>query len=162
MRKCRLLVSVWLMMLFSLSAQAMALKSWEGDDTSLQQQVGKGKWAVVIFWRHDCEFCKREVPGLSAFHERNKDTQAEVIGVSIDGYGNKALAEEFVAENQPAFPSLIGEIQTVARSFQQLTEEGLRGHLRICFLIHRGSWSRFSPVCLILLQSKRLLLSVHD
>ncbi|MBN3562492.1 TlpA family protein disulfide reductase [Aliamphritea spongicola] len=127
MRKCRLLVSVWLMMLFSLSAQAMALKSWEGDDTSLQQQVGKGKWAVVIFWRHDCEFCKREVPGLSAFHERNKDTQAEVIGVSIDGYGNKALAEEFVAENQPAFPSLIGEIQTVARSFQQLTEEGLRG-----------------------------------
>ncbi|WP_261843472.1 TlpA family protein disulfide reductase [Aliamphritea ceti] len=127
MNKCRVLISVWLLMMFSLSAQAMALKTWEGEDSSLQQQVGKGKWSVVIFWRHDCEFCKREVPGLSAFHERNKDSVAEVLGVNIDGYANKTLAEEFVAENKPTFPSVIAELRTVGLSFQQLTEEGLRG-----------------------------------
>ncbi len=127
MKKCRLLISVWLLMIFSLSVQAMALKTWNGEDSSLQQQVGNGKWSVVIFWRHDCEFCKREVPGLSAFHDRNKDSVAEVIGVNIDGYGNKALAEGFVAENKPTFPSMIAELRTVGLSFQQLTEEGLRG-----------------------------------
>ncbi len=127
MRRSRLLIMVWLLMLFSINTQAMALKTWEGEETSLGQQVSYGKWSVVIFWRHDCEFCKREVPGLSAFHNRNKDSRAQVIGVNIDGYANKALAEGFIAENQPAFPSLIGEIRTVGQSFLQLTEEGLRG-----------------------------------
>lgn len=120
-------VFVWLLMLFSLNVQAMALKTWAGEDTSLQQQIGKGKWSVVIFWSYDCEFCKKEIPELSAFHDRNKSTYAEVIGVSIDGYANKSLAEGFVAANKPTFPSFIGELFTVGQGFLQLAQEDLRG-----------------------------------
>lgn len=111
----------------SLSASAMELKTFEGEATSLDQHIGKGKWSVVMFWAHNCHICRHEVPELSKFHQKHQDGNIEMLGVSIDGQANKSKAEAFLAQTNPSFPSLIGEIPIIASNYQALTGEGLRG-----------------------------------
>ncbi len=127
-KKIFLLVSfLFSNMLLSSSSWALEMRSFEGKPTTLEQQVGKGKWSVVVFWSHSCGICRRETPALSRFHLEHKDIDAQVIGISIDGEKNKPLAKQFIKQTQMKFPSYIVELPLMAINFKQLTEESFRG-----------------------------------
>ncbi len=107
------------------SLRAFELQDFNGSPSSLDEHIGNDKWTLVMFWAHDCSICRAEFPSLSEFHARRDDV--DVIGISIDGDANKALAEGFLASTQPSFASFITSLTLAAANYRVLTQEDFRG-----------------------------------
>ena len=106
-------------------ATAFELQDFDGAPIDLNDQIGNDKWTLVMFWAHHCGVCRAEMPELSSFHSRRSDVN--VVGISIDGDENKALAEQFLATTKPSFPSYIASLSLVAFNYEVLTQEQFRG-----------------------------------
>ena len=63
-------------------AIAFSLQDLDGRTHTLSDY--RGKWVVVNFWATTCPPCIREMPELSAFHNRHKDRDAIVLGVNFE------------------------------------------------------------------------------
>lgn len=63
-------------------AIAFSLQDLDGNTHTLSAY--RGKWVVVNFWATTCPPCIREMPELSAFHNRHKDRDAIVLGVNFE------------------------------------------------------------------------------
>ena len=97
------------------------LFDFKGTAKSLESMTGQGKWSVVMFWAHDCHACNKEAHQYVDFHNKHKNTDAEVIGVSLDGKKHKTEANEFISRHKLNFTNLIGEPYDVAGIFEDLT-----------------------------------------
>lgn len=91
------------------------LKAIDGSDRNLRDYVGQGKWTVVAIWAHDCTICKQEIHQMSFFHDAHKDKNAQVLGISIDGYARKKQVQRFITDQGLDFPNLIGDPSIVAK-----------------------------------------------
>lgn len=103
------------------------VRTLEGKFTTLSQHFEKDKWTLVMLWTTDCGICQREYPVMSEFHDKHKDIDAKVIGVSLDGYSKLESITEHINEMPMTFDNLIGEITVVAFNYESATEEALRG-----------------------------------
>lgn len=109
-----------LLMLAPLSASAaspdIVLKGLDGTARNVNEFIGKGQWTVVAIWRSDCPICKRDIHEMAFFHDAHrKSKDAIVLGVSVDGYANKAKAQRFIDEHSLDFTNLIAEPEQIAR-----------------------------------------------
>ncbi len=112
-----------LLLFASAIAQAGILTDFSGTPRNLSDYTGNGKWLVVMFWASDCHICGKEAPEYIAFHNKNKDGNAHVLGISIDGLANKQDAQGFIDDHQLNFPSLIGKGEDIAGMYYELTGE---------------------------------------
>jgi thiol-disulfide isomerase/thioredoxin len=118
--------------LFSSFAQAdSVLRDMRGNITTFDAQQTPGQWTVVMIWASYCPVCNQESEQYSAFHARHAGTKhaghdAKIVGMSIDGWGGKDDARAFIKRNRVIFPSLIGDMDTVARWYQMQTGEPFR------------------------------------
>ena len=103
------------------TASEMILKDFDGQFKSLSDYTGKGKWTIVMLWASDCHVCNQEVSEYMAFHTKHKQTDATVLGVSLDGDAKKKDAQEFLDRHKVNFPSLIGEPAFVASGYLNIT-----------------------------------------
>ncbi len=103
------------------------VRTLEGKFTTLSQHFEKDKWTLVMLWTTNCGICQREYPIMSEFHDKHKDIDAKVLGVSLDGYSKLDLITEHIKEMPMSFDNLIGEISVVAFNYESATEERLRG-----------------------------------
>ena len=106
---------------------SLALQAMDGEPVNLSQYVGNGKWVLAMLWATDCGICKREMPSMSAFHEKHRREAALVLGIALDGYTRREAVERYLAEHKPGFPTLVGDIATVSAAYRSLTGEHLRG-----------------------------------
>ncbi|MCB1757223.1 MAG: TlpA family protein disulfide reductase [Gammaproteobacteria bacterium] len=130
LRVCVLFLSVMFLMPAAIAKSGpvdFQLVDLQGSPVKLSQHIGKGQWLLVMFWATDCVICAREKPAISAFHDRHKDNDANVIGVALDGYANKAAIERYLGQHETTFPTLTGEFTAIADSYEQSTEEVFRG-----------------------------------
>jgi len=97
------------------------LKDFNGKLATLDDYTGKGKWTIVMIWAHDCRVCNQEVPNYNAFHEKHKNKDAIILGVSADGKKFKKEAEDFIARHKVVFPNLIGESDYIDKLYFSLT-----------------------------------------
>lgn len=109
-----------LLMLAPLWASAaspdIVLKGLDGAARNVNEFIGKGQWTVVAIWHSDCPICKRDIHEMAFFHDAHKKAKdAIVLGVSVDGYANKAKAQRFVDEHSLDFTNLIAEPDQIAR-----------------------------------------------
>lgn len=107
--------------------QLIVLKDFDGEVHALNEYTGKGKWLIVMIWASDCHVCHKEVEGYIRWHELNKNRDASVLGISIDGWENKKAAQGFIDRHKVTFPNLIGSVADVAAFYGQLTGSYLSG-----------------------------------
>jgi peroxiredoxin len=109
------------------AAPDLTLQHLDGQTGSLEEHVGQGKWTLVVFWATDCGICKIQQPEYSAFHERHKDIDAQVVGVAIDGTDQLELINDYLEENPMAYPTLVGDKADIREKYKIATEETFRG-----------------------------------
>ncbi len=84
----------------------------QGRDVKLSDFYGK-KVVLLNVWATWCTSCKKELPTVQRLYERFKGDDFEVLAVSIDALGKKAV-EPFMKKLGLTFPALIdtsGSIQ---------------------------------------------------
>ena len=91
------------------SAPDLSLKDMQGVEQPLSQYIGKGKWTVLVIWAEDCEACNAEIENYDFFHEENESKNAQILGVSVDGWDKIILARDFVNRHGLSFPNLVIE-----------------------------------------------------
>ena len=90
-------------------APDLSLKDLNGSERPLSQYIGQGKWTVLVIWADDCEVCNAEIETFDFFHEEHKDKDAQILGVSVDGWDKIKLARGFVKRHDLSFPNLVIE-----------------------------------------------------
>lgn len=93
----------------SAAAPDLVLKDLSGKDRRVSEYIGRGRWVIVTVWSADCPICQREMYHMTFLHEEHKDKDIQVLGLSIDGYAQRAKIRDFVDDQSLNFPTLIGE-----------------------------------------------------
>jgi len=109
------------------AANWLEVRTIEGKFTTLSQHFEEGKWTLVMLWTTNCGICISEYPLISEFHNKHKDIDAKVIGVSLDGYAQLDTITNHIDEMPMTFDNLIGELTVVAFNYETSTEESLLG-----------------------------------
>jgi peroxiredoxin len=91
------------------AAPDVTLRDMAGTSRNVNEFIGRGKWTVVVFWAHNCPICNREIHETVFFHAAHMKKDASVLGVSVDGWTNRARAQAFVHTHALDFPNLIAE-----------------------------------------------------
>jgi len=97
------------------------LQDMDGNNRVLTDYIGKGKWSIVMLWISDCHVCNQEASQYDDFHDQHKDTDASVLGISMDGPEGRKDAMAFIKRNDVGFPNLVGDPQMVASLYIRLT-----------------------------------------
>ena len=97
------------------------LRDFDGTYHALNEYTGKGKWLIVMIWASDCSVCNKEAHQYVEFHTKHQLRDATVLGISLDGYQNKANAQEFIKKHSVNFPNLIDDPESIASMYNQLT-----------------------------------------
>jgi len=102
---------------------ASPLQQLDGKSAAIADFAGKGKWLVVMLWASDCMVCNREAPNYQAFHDKHKDKDASILGVSLDGPSHIKDAKDFIQRHGVNFPNIVGEAGAIASMYKELTGE---------------------------------------
>ena len=111
----------------SVHAAGVRLRALDGRDTTLADQVGGGRWTLVMLWTTYCGVCRRQYPIMSAFHDAHQGRDAGVVGIALDGYEEIDTVRAYLASKPFSFPSVIGEADIVSRAFEAATGEAFTG-----------------------------------
>lgn len=109
------------------SAEIKGFEDFNGKPQLLENYLGKGKWLVVMMWASDCYICNREAHQYVDFHMVHSDTDATVLGISLDGENRKTEAQGFIKKHAVDFPNLIAEPEYVAALYRELTGQFFAG-----------------------------------
>lgn len=110
------------------SAEIKGFEDFNGKPQVLENYLGKGgKWLIVMIWASDCHICNREAHEYVDFHLVHSDTDATVLGISIDGASRKKEAEKFIEKHSIDFPNLIAEPEFVSNLYKNYTGQYFAG-----------------------------------
>ncbi len=108
-------------------AAGIEVKTLAGETSSLASQIKSDRFTLVMLWTTYCPICKKEYPELSAFHDAHVGKDAEVLGISLDGYAEISKVREFVATKPFTFPTVLAESARMAKSFEAATGDKFTG-----------------------------------
>lgn len=115
-----LLYALLLVAAIPVTADDSILQDFDGKSAQIEDYTGKGKWLAVMYWASDCHVCNIEAANYADFHQRHRNIDATMLGVSLDGMAGKAAAEQFIKRHKIDFPNLIGEAELVALQYASL------------------------------------------
>lgn len=124
----RLIAAILLLAVATASqAAGIRLRTLDGAETTLAEQVPAGRWTLAMIYTTYCGVCRDEYPVISAFHDAHKARDASVIGIALDGYDEIATVRRYVARKPFTFPSVVGEPDVVGPAFEAATDEAFTG-----------------------------------
>ena len=140
-----------LLFVSSLQAKGMdpyaykAFTDFDGKKYSLNDVRGKGKWLIVMVWRHDCHVCNQEVGQYMKFHSKNKDSLATVLGITLDGVAGKKKASAFIKRHKVNFPNLLVDNSTFSDLYRAFSGKQFRGTPTIIIFSRDGTHKGQQP-----------------
>ena len=102
---------------FAAEVVDFSLEDLQGNTHTVKQY--RGKWVVVNYWGVYCAPCLREMPELSDFHDKHKDSNAVVLGINQEDIPGHLL-QRFADKMEISFPLLKVPFEQVT-SFGQVT-----------------------------------------
>lgn len=116
---------LWILLITLLAFPGMAgavdFAHFDGSSGALDTYTGKGKWVVLKIWVHDCHVCNKEAHEYVAFHNKHKDKDAVMLGLSMDGKKNIKEAGKFMRRHKIPYTTLLGEPEAVINYYQRST-----------------------------------------
>lgn len=119
-----LLKSTILAMLF-ISSNVFAFTNLEGKNDTISNHIGKNKWTIVEIWETNCPACRTHMPSMVKFDGKLKN--ARILGVSLDTKKGIEDVEDFIAEYDIKFPTIITNYVEMNIWMQKSIGESLRG-----------------------------------
>ena len=110
---------------FLLSSSALAFTELDGKKTTVEDQVGNGKWSVVEIWASDCHACHMHMPEMVEFN--GKMDNLRIVGISLDGQAGKADAKSMIKKYDIPFKTILSNPIEVNAWMELIAQEGLRG-----------------------------------
>jgi len=87
------------------STSANAFTNMEGEPDLISNHIGKGKWTILEVWESNCPACRMHMPEMVKFDGKLKN--ARILSVSLDGQKGIEAAEDFIAEYDMKFPTIL-------------------------------------------------------
>ena len=119
------MLKIWLLMAMMLSSSAYAFTDLDGKKDSIMNHIGKDKWTIVEVWSSDCHACRMHMPEMVEFDGKLKN--ARLLGISLDGQRGIEDAEDFIAEFDVKFPTILTNPIEMSIWMEQSIGEALRG-----------------------------------
>jgi len=66
-------------------------------------------------------------PLLSDFHNRHKDSDAEVYGVALDGVEELDAIKQYMTNHDVSFPTYVGDLALIGINFAMNAQEPFKG-----------------------------------
>lgn len=88
---------------------ASALRDMAGTPTTIDDQVGRGRWSLVVIWATTCHICASEIPRYGAYYASAPEPKFSLLGIALDGFARKDRIIETMARWNMGFPSLVAE-----------------------------------------------------
>jgi len=88
-----------------ISSTALAFTEFDGKKTSIEAQLGNGKWTVLEVWSSDCHACRAHMPDMVKFN--GKLDNLRLLGVALDGQPGKAAAQAMINEYNIPFKTIL-------------------------------------------------------
>ncbi len=111
----------------SVAASPPLFSTFDNKPANIADYIVDHKWLLVVIWASDCSICNREAYTYVDFHFKHEESDARVLGISIDGQAKKKAAESFIKRHNINFPNLIGEPDKIADWFEKLTGQNWMG-----------------------------------
>lgn len=111
--------------LLMLSIGAHAFTDLAGKKDDISNHIGKNKWTIVEVWESNCHMCRKHMPEMVKFDGKLKN--ARILGISLDGQKGIDDAEDFLAEYDVKFPTLLSNPIEMNIWMQQNLGESLIG-----------------------------------
>ena len=87
------------------------------DGKKIRLSDYKGKVVLVNIWATWCPPCVDEMPSMEKLYRKFKEQNFEILAVSIDESGRKAVAP-FMKKNRLTFPALIDSDGTIKSAYR--------------------------------------------
>ena len=88
-----------------LSSTALAFTEFDGKKTTLEDQIGNGKWTVLEVWSSDCHICRVHMPEMVEFDGKMKNVR--LVGVALDGQPGKSAAQAMIDQYGIPFKTIL-------------------------------------------------------
>ena len=124
-KKMSIILKVWLFMIMMFSTSAYAFTDLDGKPDSINDHIGKDKWTILEVWASDCGACRMHMPEMVEFDGKLKN--ARILGVTLDGQAGIEDAEDFLAEFDVKFPTIVSNPIEMNIWMEQSIGESLRG-----------------------------------
>jgi len=102
----KLLLLSFLLLSTLASQSAFAFTNLEtGKPDKITNYIGNDKWTVLEIWASDCPACRMHMPEMVEFDGKLKNTR--LLSVSVDGLDRIEDTEDFIAEFDIKFPTIM-------------------------------------------------------
>jgi len=108
-------------------ASDFEVRTLDGEVVPLSDYFEPGKWTMVMMWTTYCGTCRSQYPVVSEFHDKHRDSDAKVIGISLDGYAEVEKVRAYIAKKPMTFESSIAEVESLRSAYKAITEESFTG-----------------------------------
>ena len=117
--------NIMLLAFLFISSNAFAFTDLNGKKDTISNHIGKDKWTIVEVWESSCSACRSHMPNMVKFD--GKLNNARILGVTLDGQAGIDDAEDFLAEYDVKFPTIVTNYVEMNIWMQKAIGESLMG-----------------------------------
>ena len=142
------------------SGSAIAFTELDGKKTTIEKQVGNGKWSVVEIWASDCHACREHMPEMVQFNGKMENVR--LVGISLDGQPGKAKAKSMIKEYGIPFKTILSNPIEVNAWMELIAQEGLRGTPTFMIFDPQGKLVALQPGIISVTAIEKFVLSKSE